>query len=44
MISRALAIAMALATVLSICGCANTMRGVGTDMERNTKTAVRAVQ
>jgi predicted small secreted protein len=44
MINRALAIAIAVATVLSVCGCANTMRGVGSDMQHNTKAAVRAVQ
>lgn len=43
MIKRLLATTLAVATVLSLCGCASTMVGVGRDMEHNSKTAVKAV-
>ena len=42
MINRALTIAAAVAMVLSLSACANTMRGVGHDMKQNTDAAVKA--
>jgi predicted small secreted protein len=42
MIRTAIAAAMIAATMMALGGCANTMRGVGTDVQRNTDAAVKA--
>jgi predicted small secreted protein len=43
MIRRLMAMTLAVAAFVSLCGCMNTMGGIGRDMEHNSKTAVKAV-